>query len=60
MVRIGRTHFPNWDETTEFSRGPSHVVVEAIAVDDAVTRGWLDLEDRDTISLEGTPPWVGG
>lgn len=25
------------------------------------TRCWLDLDDRDTTSLEGTPPtWVGG
>lgn len=26
----------------------------------AVTRCWLDLEDRDTTSLGGTPPWVAG
>lgn len=56
---IRRTHMERQNGSPPTIRNYSNFSWLIVAAA-AVTRCWLDLEDRDTTSLGGTPPWVAG
>lgn len=56
-LEIGRTQLINYlfsHSSFQSNRSSFDAVITM------VTLAWLDLEERDTMSLDGTPPWVGG